>query len=112
MSAHPSDLPNIAAESGIVRAGVSAASDNVDITSAGALEAYVSAKRLPRLVKKYFLEQSVNPNLTLHVVDGFWPFPLSCKVVPAAVVALDLMEADDERSRRAGVELLKRLEGQ
>ena len=109
--AHPSDLAGIAQEPGIVRAGASVASDyHIDISDPGTIEAYVSEKQVPQLKKKYFLELSSTPNVILHVVDGPWPFLPSAKVVPVAVAALDLIESGEERSHRAGEELLARLE--
>lgn len=111
--AHPSDLRRITEEKGVVRAGASAAADyDVDIAAPGTLEAYVSAERLTKLQRKYGFEPSASPNLVLHVVDDVWPFASSAKVAPAAVVALDLIESDDQRSRRAGEALLKRLEAE
>ncbi|MBI3979451.1 MAG: hypothetical protein HY331_14810 [Chloroflexi bacterium] len=87
-----------------------AAEHDVDISAPGTLEVYVSAERLPRLLRKYSVESTASPNLILHVIESIWPFAPSARVVPAAVVALDLIEADDQRSRRAGEMLLKRLE--
>lgn len=107
--AHPGDLDQIAKEPGIVRGGISAASDyRIDIIANGEIEIYIPAERLPKLVKKYFLEVSATPNVIIHVVEGFWPFSPSSKVVPPIVAAIDLIEAEDERSRRAGEELLRR----
>lgn len=109
--AHPSDLPRITNEKGVVRAGVSAALEyNVDISAPGVIEAYLSAERLSRLQRKYGFEPSATPNVIFHVVDGDWPFVPSARVAPAAVVALDLIESGDQRDRRAGEELLRRLE--
>ena len=55
-------------------------------------------------------ERSERANLLFRVVeDDLWPFPDEADVAPPAVVAVDLLESDDERSRRAGVELLQRL---
>ncbi|MBI2863511.1 MAG: helix-turn-helix domain-containing protein [Chloroflexi bacterium] len=107
---HPSDLAGILLEPRVLRAGVSAAPDyDLDIVASGIIEVYIPASRLRRLSNKYRLQPSLNPNVTLHVVEGVWPFPSSAKIVPAAVAALDLVEADDERTRRAGRQLLDRL---
>ncbi|HEY8476037.1 MAG TPA: hypothetical protein VIN09_04150 [Chloroflexota bacterium] len=109
--AHPSDLPRIAAERGVVRGGVSAAADyDIDITTSGILEAYVAAGRLSMLQRKYGFEASAHANLILHVVEGPWPFAPSARVVPSIVAALDLIESGDQRSRRAGEELLRKVE--
>jgi hypothetical protein len=110
LRAHPSDVARLAQEPGIVLAGVNAAPDyNIDISAPGVIEIYVAANSLSELVEEYYLEPSSNPNAILHVVEGFWPFSTSARLVPASVAAVDLIEAEDERSRRAGWELLRRL---
>lgn len=50
-------------------------------------------------------------NVVLHVVDDPWPFERGEREAPAVVVALDLVERNDERVRRAGLELLDRVVG-
>lgn len=110
LRAHPSDLPRLAAEEDVVRTGVSAAQDHsLDVAAPGILEAYVPARRLPRLRKKYLLEPSVSPNVILHVVEDHWPFARDCAVAPALVAALDLLDSDDQRSRRAAKRFLAKL---
>ena len=55
-------------------------------------------------------ERSERANVVLRVVeDHLWPFPEGAAVAPPAVAAVDLLECDDERSKRAGAELLQRL---
>lgn len=109
--AHPSDLSNLLEESGVVRAGISVASQySMDVSDSGVVELYVHEKQLPRLRRKYLLEPSVRPNVILHVVKGPWPFTKSAKFVPIAVAALDMLESDDPRSRRAGEAMLDRVE--
>ena len=55
-------------------------------------------------------ERSERANVVFRVVeDQSWPFPEGAVVAPPAVVAVDLLESEDERSRRAGAELLQRL---
>ena len=55
-------------------------------------------------------ERSERANVVFRVVkDQSWPFPEGAAVAPPAVVAVDLLESEDERSRRAGAELLQRL---
>lgn len=107
---HKSILQRLAAEQMVVRSGVSAAREhNADIVTLDFLEAYVPAGRIEKLVKKYALEiASERANILLRVVDDkVWPFPKNAKVAPRVVVAVDLLDADDERSQRAGVELAK-----
>lgn len=105
---HPSVLGPLAAESGLVRSGVSAAADcGADIVALDFLEAYVSEGRIAALIKQYGLDPDAErPNAVLRVVDEeAWPFAPGIDVAPRAVVAIDLLEADDERSRRAGAAL-------
>lgn len=112
LRAHPGDLARLAEEDGIVRGGVSAARDvRADIVAPEVLELYAPLRLARRLNKKYALQSSDNPNVILRVVSSEWPFQQDSKVAPPRVVALDLLEADDERTRRAGRELLKRLDG-
>jgi hypothetical protein len=105
-------LRRIAAQPGLVRTGVSAAAEQgLDIVAPGVLELYVPARTAPRLMRRYFLEPSASPNVVLHIVDGPWPFDPAQRVAPGLVAALDLVDAGEERSRRAGREYLARLSG-
>lgn len=107
---HKSILERIADEQMVVRSGVSAAREhNADIVALDFLEAYVPMGKFNKLIKKYALEKSSErANILLRVVDDkAWPFPKNAKVAPRVVVALDLLDADDERSRRAGVGLAR-----
>lgn len=111
LKAHPGDLPGIESDPWVVRGGASAAREyGIDLVAPGEIEIYVQAGKLGELKRKYFLEASSKPNVILHVVEEPWPFPASCRTVPAVVAALDLLEADDETSRYAGREFLSRLE--
>jgi len=96
----------------VVRSGVSAAADHgADIVASDSLEAYVPAARIAAIVKQYGLDPDAErPNVILRVVDdAVWPFAPEEQVAPRSVVAIDLLEADDERSRRAGAELARQL---
>lgn len=111
LRAHPSDVSRILEEPDVVRSGVSAAAEyEADILAPGVAELYVSARRLPELRQKYLLESSRTPNVLLRAIEGSWPFPAGSRLAPPSAVALDLLEAEDERTRRAGRELLARLE--
>jgi len=94
-----------------VRGGTSAASDHgLDLVPSGALlEGYVSPRDVHRLEKRYSLEPSPRPNFILRAVEGPWPFAEGATVAPVAIVAVDLLESEDARERRAGEELLKKL---
>ena len=110
--AHPSVVGMLANEAGVVRSGVSAASHyQLDVVAVYEFEGYVRSSVLPDLVEQLALdEHSERPNVVLRVVkDDFWPFGLDENVAPAPVVAVDLLEAGDGRSRRAAIRLLERL---
>ena len=110
LRAHPSDVARVAGEPGLVRTGVSAAADHhFDIAAPGVVELYVPAKTADGLIRKYALSPSASPNVLLRVIDGEWPFDRDQRVAPGPVAALDLVDADDERTRRAGREYLARL---
>lgn len=103
LRAHASDLPRIEAEPNVVLSGVSAASEyRIEIIAPGVLEAYVPAGRLSQLERRYRLKPSADANVILHVVHGPWPFAPNQRVAPRLVAILDLLDDDDERSRRAG----------
>ncbi len=107
---HKSILQPLADESMVVRSGVSAAREyNADIIALEFLEAYVPASRIEELATKYTLESSPErPNILIRVVDDeVWPFPKNAKVASRVVVAVDLLDADNERTRRAGAALAK-----
>lgn len=108
LRAHASDLVRIAAEPDVVRSGVSAAAEHgLEIVAPGMLEVYVPARRLLALEGRYRLKPSADANLILHVVDGPWPFAPGQRVAPRLAAVLDLLDHDDERSRRAGRHALK-----
>ena len=108
LRAHASDLVRIEAEHDVVRSGVSAAVEHgLEIVAPGVLEAYVPARRLSPLVRRYRLKPSADANLILHVVDGPWPFAPDQRVAPRLAAILDLLAHDDERTRRAAQLALK-----
>jgi len=111
MYAHPSALRRFANASGVVRGGVSAAADHgVDLIADEEAEIYVRASQLADLVDQYALDdESDRPNVIVRVVDDeVWSVRGDDRVAPWSVVAVDLLDAHDERSRRAGLELIER----
>ncbi len=108
LRAHASDLPRIEAEPDVVRSGVSAASEyRLEIVAPRVLEAYIPARRLSQLERRYRLKPSADANLILHLVDGPWPFAVDQRVAPRLAAVLDLLDHDDERSRSAAHRALK-----
>ncbi len=104
-------LRKIVANDKFVRSGVSAAEDHrVDLVAPGVVEGYLPKERLAKLSYEHALRAVAenSANLIVRAVDDSWPFK-SERVAPEAVVAVDLIDSVDQRSRRAGSELLKRM---
>jgi len=109
LRAHPSDLRRLADEPGVMRSGVSAAREiGVELIASEVLDAYVSERRFDRLVRRYRLRPSRDPNVMLRRLpdlDFGWE---SRTVAPAAAVAIDLAEDPDPRSQEAADQALRR----
>lgn len=106
---HPSVLVRLAGASHVVRGGVSGAADHGgDLVVGEAFEGYVRLGDLDELVSQFGLEaHAARPNVLLRVVDdSAWPFVADQGVASRAVVAVDLFESLDQRSRRAGEEMM------
>jgi hypothetical protein len=111
MYAHPSALDRLGAEPGVVCGGVSALDEyDVDLIAGEEAEVYVRASKVDDLVDRHALDaESDRPNVVVRVVDDDdWPFEHDARVAPWSVVAVDLLDAHDERSQRAGLELIER----
>ena len=110
--AHPADVDRIIAMPGVVKTAASAAEEHsIDLVGPGPAEAYVTETTLGQIALGHHMEErSERPNLVLRVMgDAHWPFPDGAEVAPRAVAAVDLLESGDERTRRAGRELLESL---
>ena len=95
----------------VVRGGVSALNaHDVDLIVGNEAEIYARASEVGGLVDRYSLEPNADrPNLIVRVVDDdVWPFDEGENVASWSVIAVDLLDANDERSRRAGLELIER----
>ncbi|WP_420622438.1 helix-turn-helix domain-containing protein [Candidatus Poriferisodalis sp.] len=109
--AHPGVRSEMLSHPSLVASGVSAVSDHhVDLVVSDQSEAYVPESRVAELADRFALDaDSDRPNVRLRVVnDDDWPFEAGQRVAPAPVVAVDLLESEDERSQRAARELLAR----
>ncbi len=104
--AHPGVLDRLAGQ--VVRSGASAAAEHdFDIVARDEVEGYVHASELAELVGRYKLRvPDGDHNVVLRAVGEPWPFG-NAEVAPRVVAALDLCEADDDRSRRAGQRALR-----
>lgn len=108
---HPSVLHRLGEEPNLIRSGVSAAADHhADVVASDFLEAYIPSSRVQSIVESYGLDPAAErANIVFRVVeDAVWPFADGIRVAPRAVVAVDLLEAEDQRSRRAGAALARR----
>lgn len=100
---HPSDINRIEGESALVLSGASATDEwDFDLMASDAVEGYIQDSDLKKLVKKYALKKSSSGGVRMSVPAGIWPFPRDSRIAPYAVVAVDLVESQDERTRRAG----------
>jgi len=95
-----------------IRSGVSGAIEyGADIAALGVIEGYYPAAKLATIVYRYALRQvdEAQANLIVHELGDRIPFGKR-SIMPPAVVAIDLLEAGDARSRRAGQRLLRSIE--
>jgi hypothetical protein len=109
------DLPDLLADQRVVAGGATAArAYGIPLGTGGVAEVYVeSADRLAALRREYGLVAADRPSLVVRVAGGSWPADTATtrgglRVVPAVVVAADLLDAGDSRSRAAGRDLLDR----
>ncbi len=108
--AHPSVVERLENSADVVLSGVSAAGEHgLELVAGEELEGYVRASALADLVEQFALEEGARrSNVILRVVDdSVWPFHADESVAPSPVVAVDLLESADDRSRRAGIALLE-----
>lgn len=106
---HPSDLSRLASEPGVMRSGASAARDvGIDLVASDYLDAYVPPSRFDRLVRRYRLRPSREPNVILRRLPDLAFGWESRAVAPAAAVAIDLAEEPDPRSQDAAEQALRR----
>ena len=77
------------------------------LASSDVLEGYIDEGRLRELEYRYALEPIAeqSANLIVHAIDGALLPEL--RVMPRAVVAADLADSVDERSRSVGEQLLR-----
>jgi hypothetical protein len=71
-------------------------------------EMYCSKETLDKLSRDYGLSQIGAANLIVRVPTFDNDQVLARRVMPRAVVAVDLLESDDVRTRRVGAQILAR----
>lgn len=107
--AHPSDLPRILSEPGVVRSGVSAARDHgIDLLAPGIIELYIDRVGAGELARRYSLVRSDEPNVILHVA-GIPQAVRGRDVMPLGVVIVDLLESGEPRAVAAARRAWRRL---
>ena len=110
----PTYVDRLAADAACIASGVSAASAvGADIVALGFAEVYTARSTRDRLVEQYAMVEGGNDadiNVNLHVMDDDLKFLLNGRThMPSAVVACDLMESPEPRTRRAGTLVLSDL---
>jgi excisionase family DNA binding protein len=110
LRAHPQDAAAIGDDPRLVLGGVSAARHyGLDIMAPGVVEAYVDRKLFDELRAAYILEPDDDPNVIVRVVSpDIWALISDDRFAPSMAAALDLLEANDDRSRRAARQFLLR----
>lgn len=112
LQAHRGVLDRLARDARLVLAGASAAQHHgADLVALEQVEAYVREADLAPLLADYALSPALAgaENVLLRVPAPAWPFDPGSRYAPGAVVGVDLVDAADERSVRAGRALLGRV---
>lgn len=101
LRAHSSDVARLLAEADVIRTGPRAAGEaGLGLVAPDApVELYVDSATADRLITRYLLHESDNPNVILRIVPdevrAWLPEPLA----PRAAVALDLADDRDPRAQ-------------
>jgi len=107
---HPSLINEVLLDETLAVSGAHAAARyGLDLVPGDSVDAYLSADRAGALVAQYSLQQSAptRANVVLRIVEELPK--RHPPVAPRLFVALDLLENDDPRGRRAGSGLLEGL---
>lgn len=112
LRAHPGVLDRLRTDERLLLSGPDAARvHHADLVPRDGVEAYVRSEDRDPVVKRYRLEQvpPASANVVLHVLPAdVDEVPSSDGVVASSLLSLDLIDAGDERSVRAGRALLAR----
>lgn len=107
--AHPGILERLARDDDLVLGGSSAAAQyGADLIALDRVEAYIHPDRIEGFVARNALREANQgrENVLLRI-PAVWHFEPATRVAPPAVVAVDLVDAGDDRSVRAGRALLR-----
>ena len=108
---HPSVLDRLPGPARAVRTGLSATGEHrLDLIAIGGYEAYMPESDIAEVARRFALiEGAERPNIVLRAIeDDAWPFRPDEEVASIPVVALDLLDANDDRSQRLAMSLLSR----
>jgi excisionase family DNA binding protein len=107
----PQYLEAVVEADDVVAGGISAAqSVDADVVGLGAAEVYCTASTLDELRRRFGLSERGDANVTVRVpILQETPLLTGRDTMPAAVVAMDLLESPDVRTRRAGHDVAERL---
>jgi hypothetical protein len=106
---HRGVLGRLADDDRLVLSGASGAQRyGADIVALERVEAYVRDDHLDAVADDFALRSAAEgqENVLLRVPQPTWPFPETSRFAPQTVVAIDLIDAGDDRSVRAGQKLL------
>lgn len=118
VAAHPAAIERLRRVDGVQQTGLAAVVgrgfDVVDLAES-IPELYVAAESWPDLSRSLALHEAAGPNVRIRLPNEIWPFvapePLGRPVVGDAVLAADLLEADEPRVVAAGAARLDELLG-
>ena len=108
----PAYRERLLATAGVVAGGVTAAVDagaDLVLMSNALTEVYCDTGTFERLTRQYGLAAVGTPNLLVRIPRHEVHAVLRAEGLPRAVVAVDLIDASDVRTRRAGTDLLTSL---
>jgi excisionase family DNA binding protein len=106
--AHPAALSRLIDDDRVVRSGISVRGLSVDLIVSNEAEMYVHPDHVVAVIAEFGLINSRNSNVTVRVPPiELWLFEASD--APWPVVAVDLLDAGDDRSIRAAYGLVGRM---
>ncbi|HVK26528.1 MAG TPA: hypothetical protein VM677_34705 [Actinokineospora sp.] len=108
------DIEELLGTQNVVAGGISAADGyGLGLSHSNEAEIYVDSETADALIEEFFLSSAEQGNLVMHVVTGAESWHLRTArsqrerlTVPRLIVATDLLDSVDTRSRSAGAKLL------